>query len=94
MDYQVVEAARNMGAKDKTIIFKILIPILKPVLFALTILTFLTGLSAVSAPLILGGEGFQTINPMIITLSKSQYSRDIAMLLSIILGIATIILLL
>ena len=94
MDYQVIEAARNMGAKDKTIIFKILIPILKPVLFALTILTFLTGLSAVSAPLILGGEGFQTINPMIITLSKSQYSRDIAMLLSIILGIATIILLL
>lgn len=90
MDYQIIEAARNMGAKDYTIIFKILIPILKPVLFALTILTFLTGLSAVSAPLILGGEEFQTINPMIITLAKSRYSRDIAMLLSIILGVVTI----
>lgn len=94
MDYQIIEAARNMGAKDCTIIFKILIPILKPVLFALTILTFLTGLSAVSAPLILGGEDFQTINPMIIVLAKSRYSRDIAMLLSIILGLATILILL
>lgn len=93
-DYQIIEAARNMGAKDSTIILKILIPILKPVLFALTILTFLTGLSAVSAPLILGGENFQTINPMIIVLAKSRYSRDIAMLLSIILGIVTIIILL
>lgn len=93
-DYQIIEAARNMGAKDSTIILKILIPILKPVLFALTILTFLTGLSAVSAPLILGGENFQTINPMIIILAKSRYSRDIAMLLSIILGIVTIIILL
>jgi iron(III) transport system permease protein len=90
MDYQIIEAARNMGAKDYTIIFKILIPILKPVLFALTILTFLTGLSAVSAPLILGGEEFQTINPMIIVLAKSRYSRDIAMLLSLILGAVTI----
>ena len=94
MDYQIIEAARNMGAKDYTIIFKILIPMLKPVLFALTILTFLTGLSAVSAPLILGGENFQTINPMVIALAKSRYSRDIAMLLSIILGAITIVILL
>ena len=90
MDYRIIEAARNMGAKDYTIIFKFSIPILKPVLFALTILTFLTGLSAVSAPLILGGEEFQTINPMIIVLAKSRYSRDIAMLLSLILGAVTI----
>ena len=94
MDYQIIEAARNMGAKDYTIIFKILIPMLKPVLFALTILTFLSGLSAVSAPLILGGENFQTINPMVIVLAKSRYSRDIAMLLSIILGAITIVILL
>lgn len=94
VDYQIIEAAKNMGAKEGTILFKILFPTLKPVLLALTILTFLTGLSAVSAPLILGGESFQTINPMIIMFSKTQYSRDIATLLSIILGLSTIILLL
>lgn len=92
VDYQIIEAAKNMGASEKTILFKILFPTLKPVLYALTILTFLTGLSAVSAPLILGGKGFQTINPMIIMFSKTQYSRDIATLLSLILGGATILL--
>lgn len=94
IDFQIIEAAKNMGANNKTILFKILFPTLKPVLLALTILTFLIGLSAVSAPLMLGGESFQTINPMIIMFSKTQYSRDIATLLSIILGLSTIILLL
>ncbi len=92
VDYQIIEAAKNMGANEKTVLFKILLPTLKPVLYALTILTFLTGLSAVSAPLILGGKGFQTINPMIIMFSKTHYSRDIATLLSLILGGATILL--
>ncbi|WP_082680574.1 ABC transporter permease, partial [Oceanivirga salmonicida] len=92
IDYQIIEAAENMGAKTSEIVFKILIPMLKPTLFALTVLLFLSGLSAVSAPLIVGGKSFQTINPMIIAFSKTQNSRDIAMLLSIILGISTVIL--
>ncbi|CAI3523861.1 iron ABC transporter permease [Enterococcus cecorum] len=72
---------------------RIVLPTLKPTLFALTILTFLTGLSAVSAPLIVGGTEFQTINPMIITFAKTTASRDIAAFLAIILGVATILLL-
>ena len=40
-------------------------------IYALTILTFLTGLVATSAPLILGGKEFQTITPMILTFSKA-----------------------
>jgi iron(III) transport system permease protein len=93
IDYQTVEAAKNMGASFKTIFFKVVLPVLKPTLFALTILTFLTGLGAVSAPLIVGGPDFQTINPMIITFSGTRYSRDIAALLAIILGVVTITLL-
>ncbi|KXT84695.1 Ferric iron ABC transporter, permease protein [Streptococcus sp. DD11] len=93
LDYHTIEAARNMGAKPLTVIYKIVLPTLKPTLFALTILTFLTGLSAVSAPLIVGGTEFQTINPMIITFAKTTASRDIAAFLAIILGLATIILL-
>lgn len=90
LDYHTIEAARNMGAKPSTVFFKIVLPTLKPTLFALTILTFLTGLSAVSAPLIVGGKDFQTINPMIITLAKASSSRDIAALLAVVLGLATI----
>ncbi|HZK71162.1 MAG TPA: iron ABC transporter permease [Clostridia bacterium] len=93
IDYQNIEAARNMGASFGSILFKVVLPVLKPTLFAITILTFLTGLGAMAAPLIVGGESFQTINPMIITFAQSSYSREIAALLAIILGIATVILL-
>lgn len=93
LDYHTVEAAKNMGAGQAAIFFKIVIPVLKPTFFAITILTFLTGLGAMSAPLIVGGEDFQTINPMIITFSRSAYSREVAAFLAVILGVATIILL-
>ncbi len=93
IDYYTVEAAKNMGASGANIFFNIVFPVLKPTFFAITILTFLTGLGAMSAPLIVGGENFQTINPMIITFSRSNSSRDVAALLAILLGAATILLL-
>ena len=93
LDYHTIEAAKNMGASELGIFFKVVLPTLKPTLFAITILTFLTGLGAMSAPLIVGGAGFQTINPMILTFSNMQGSREIAALLASVLGIATIILL-
>lgn len=80
IDYYTIEAAKNMGASGASIFFKIVFPVLKPTFFAITILTFLTGLGAMSAPLIVGGQDFQTINPMIITFSRSSSSRDIAAL--------------
>jgi iron(III) transport system permease protein len=93
LDYHTIEAAKNMGASQWNILFKIVLPTLMPTIFAITILTFLSGLSAMSAPLIVGGTQFQTINPMIKTFTNMQNSREIAALLAIILGIATSILL-
>lgn len=93
LDYHTIEAAKNMGASGASILFKIVMPVLKPTFFAITILTFLTGLGAMSAPLIVGGDDFQTINPMIITFAKSSYSREVAAFLAVLLGIATMILL-
>lgn len=93
VDYHTVEAAKNMGASPLTVFFRVVFPTFKPTLFALTILTFLTGLSAVSAPLIVGGKQFQTINPLIISFAKTTSSRDLAALLALILGLATILLL-
>lgn len=93
LDYHTIEAAKNMGSSGGAILFRIVMPVLKPTFFAITILTFLTGLGAMAAPVIIGGENFQTINPMIITFSRSTYSREVAAFLAIILGVATIILL-
>ena len=93
LDYHTIEAAKNMGASGSRIFFRIVMPVLKPTFFAITILTFLTGLGAMSAPLIVGGDNFQTINPMIITFAKSSFSREVAAFLAILLGLATMLLL-
>lgn len=93
VDFQTVEAARNMGASQGKILFRVVLPVLTPSLLAVTILTFITGLSATSAPLIVGGQEFQTITPMILAFSKNVNSRDLAVLLALFLGIATILLL-
>ncbi|MRN52293.1 ABC transporter permease [Paenibacillus monticola] len=93
IDFQTVEAARNMGASSFYILRRVVLPVLQPTLFAITILLFLTGLGATSAPLIVGGTEFQTITPMILAFSKSPTSRDMAAVLAIFLGAATLILL-
>ncbi len=93
VDFQTVEAAQNMGAGPGKILLKVVLPVLTPSLLAVTILTFITGLSATSAPLLVGGRDFQTITPMILSFSKNVGSRDLAALLALFLGIATIILL-
>ncbi|MDQ0062531.1 ABC transporter permease [Paenibacillus harenae] len=93
IDFQTVEAAKNMCASTFYILWRVVLPVLKPTMFALTILIFLTGLAATSAPLILGGAEFQTITPMILTFSNSVSSRDLAALLALILGLATLVLL-
>ncbi|AIQ11628.1 iron ABC transporter permease [Paenibacillus durus] len=93
LDFQTVEAAKNMGASTFYILRRVVLPVLKPTIFALTILLFLTGLGATSAPLILGGSEFQTITPMILTFARSVTSKDLAALLALVLGLATLLLL-
>lgn len=93
IDYQTIEAARQMGASTWGILLRVVFPVLKPMLYAITILTFLGGLGAMAAPLIVGGEEFQTISPMILAFSNSVSSRDLAAALAMFLGLATLILL-
>ncbi|RCK70851.1 iron ABC transporter permease [Desertihabitans brevis] len=93
IDAQSVEAARLMGASPTTVLRRVVLPSLRPMIFAVTVLTFLTGLGALTAPLVLGGRDFQTVAPMILTFARSESSRDVAALLAILLGLATIVLL-
>jgi len=91
IDYQTIEAEKNMGVAPMQIFREIVFPVLKPTFFSITVLTFLSGLTAMSAPAVVGGVDFQTINPMIVTFSKSAFSCDIASLLSLVLGLSTIV---
>ncbi|MCR4940922.1 MAG: iron ABC transporter permease [Treponemataceae bacterium] len=95
IDYNTVEAARNMGANPFKVLWKIVLPTLLPTLFSLTIMTFITGLCAMSAPTLLG---YDSINPEIVRLAGSSsadesFPQARAALLSIILATFTIVLL-
>ena len=92
-DNSVIDAGKNLGAGQWEILRKIVFPTLKPVFFTLIVMTFAIGLGAFSAPLILGGENYQTIAPMILTFAGRPKSRDLAAVLSLLLGIAQVILL-
>lgn len=96
IDYNTVEAARNMGAKPFKVLFKVVMPTLLPTLFSLTVMTFITGLCAMSAPTLLG---YNSINPEIVRLAGSTTADEAfpqarAALLSVILALFTIVLLL
>ena len=95
IDYNTVEAARNMGAKPFKVLFKVVMPTLLPTLFSLTVMTFITGLCAMSAPTLLG---YNSINPEIVRLAGSSTADEAfpqarAALLSVILAPFTIVLL-
>ena len=95
IDYNTVEAARNMGASPFRVLFKVVFPTLIPTMFSLTVMTFITGLCAMSAPTLLG---FNSINPEIVRLAGSSVADEAfpqarAALLSIILALFTILLL-
>ena len=95
IDYNTVEAARNMGASPFRVLLKVVFPTLIPTMFSLTVMTFITGLCAMSAPTLLG---YNSINPEIVRLAGSSTADEAfpqarAALLSIILAMFTIILL-
>jgi len=95
IDYNTVEAARNMGARPFKVLWKVVFPTLLPTMFSLTVMTFITGLCAMSAPTLLG---YDSINPEIVRLAGSSTADEAfpqarAALLSIILAMFTIILL-
>ena len=95
IDYNTVEAARNMGANPFKVLWKVVFPTLIPTLFSLTVMTFITGLCAMSAPTLLG---YDSINPEIVRLAGSStadesFPQARAALLSIILAAFTIVLL-
>ena len=73
IDYNTVEAARNMGAKPFKVLFKVVFPTLLPTLFSLTVMTFITGLCAMSAPTLLG---YDSINPEIVRLAGSSVADE------------------
>ncbi len=94
IDFQTIEAAQNMGVKSHRILMKVALPTLTPAIFAASILSFIIGMSAFATPQVLGGEKFETINPLIFSFSNTLTTRNYAAVLAFFLGIVTVIVLL
>lgn len=95
IDYNTVEAARNMGAKPFRVLCTVVLPTLLPTLFSLTVMAFIAGLCAMSAPTLLG---YDSINPEIVRLAGTSggseaFPQARAALLSVILACFTVVLL-
>ncbi len=96
IDQSLIEAGLAMGAKPLTIFFKIILPVMKPSIYAATLILLLGALSSNAAPTLvgkLGGHNFQMINNMIQTLSSLK-RHDMAALLALMLGLVSLAVLL
>lgn len=93
IDFQTVEAAKNLGASTWSILGKVVLPTLTPSILAATILNFLMAVGAFASPKILGGSAFQTINPLVLSFTKSRTTQNYGVILSVFLGLVTLLVL-
>ncbi|MFD1886551.1 ABC transporter permease [Paenibacillus wenxiniae] len=94
IDNQTIEAARNIGASKLRILIRVVLPCLKPSLLAASIIAFITGISALATPQVLGGAHFETINTLIYSFAQTLTTRNYAAVLAIFLGCITFVILL
>lgn len=92
LDNNIIEAAKNLGSSQWQVLKDIVFPTLFPIIITLVIMSFQLGLGAMAAPLMVGGD-FETISPLILNFTQRPQSRDLAALLSLILGVAQVVLL-
>lgn len=83
VDYSTIEAARGMGASRLRIFFDVIWPVITPAVITSTIVTFASGISAYSAPNLIGG-GFKVLSTQIVR-AKANNNMDIASVQVIIL---------
>lgn len=74
----LVESARIDGAKDHTIFIKIILPVLKPALGALTIFTFLNYWNDYLNPLIMLNDVKKMTLPLALSFFANQHAADLS----------------
>lgn len=89
IDYSTIEAAKSLGASNMTAFLRVGVPVILPSILSASVLTFITALASNAAPIMLGGD-FQMLNSRITLLSQLG-KRDMAAVLSLILGMISIV---
>ncbi len=76
LDYAAVEAARSLGASWMRIFRDIIWPVIRPAVLSSVVITFASGVSAFSAPNLIGG-GFKVLSTQIVR-SKANNHMEMA----------------
>ncbi|HOJ34591.1 MAG TPA: iron ABC transporter permease [Candidatus Hydrogenedentes bacterium] len=87
-DYSLIEAARNLGASPLLILFRVVLPLLKPSLRGAALLTFMSSCASFTAPLFFG-NGFPVLSVRIYE-AASQFKEDEALSLTLALAVLSL----
>lgn len=91
IDKSVIEAARDLGAKEYIIFFRILVPLLLPALISGWLLSFTLSLDDVIISYFVSGPSFEILPLKIFSLVKVGVSPEVNALSSIMFGITLIL---
>jgi len=84
MDVSLEDAARNLGANEKTVLLKITLPLMVPEITAAALLVFLGSMADFTTPLVIGGN-FRTLAADLYILITGRYDMKLASLSGIVL---------
>jgi spermidine/putrescine transport system permease protein len=84
-DKNIVEAAKDLGANDSTIFFKIMLPILMPALLAGWLISFTLSLDDVMISFFVTGPGFEILPLKIYSLARLGVSPELNALCTVML---------
>ena len=90
VDFATVEAARSLGASPIRALISVVLPVIRPTVFAVSLLVLLGALTSLAAPAILGGREFRMLNQMILALNSIR-RQDMAAMLALLLGVLSLI---
>lgn len=83
IDYSAIEAARSLGASRRQIFTDVIWPVIRPAVLTSIVLTFASGVSAFSAPNLMGG-GFKVLSTQIVR-SKANNHMEMASMQALVL---------
>lgn len=89
VDFATVEAARSLGASPIGALVRVVLPVISPTIFAVSLLVLLSALTSLAAPAILGGREFRMLNQMILGLNSIR-RQDMAAMLALLLGVISL----
>lgn len=90
-DHNMIEAARDLGAKEHTIFFRILIPLLWPALVAGWLLSFTLSIDDVIISFFVSGPNFNILPLQIYSMVRLGVNPEVNALSAVLLGLSLLI---